>query len=93
MEIHSSQKQPTFQERNCNFCKEKYLPSGGGQKYCLRCQKVKRKESINKYKRKYYKRKKLEIALDNQLRALDTKPGDNIQVSIENGKIIVTRLP
>ena len=93
MWIHTSQKQETFQERYCNLCNEKYVPTGGTQKYCLRCKKVKRKETISRYKKRRYRGEKLRIALENQLRALDTKPGDRVQVSIENNKVIVTRLP
>src|SRR2546423_7426110 len=96
MEIHTSQKQQTFQDGQewyCNLCKEKYVPTGGRQKYCLRCQKVKAKEYKSRYNKKHYRLQKLIKALENQLRALDTKPGDNVQVSIENDRFIVTRLP
>ena len=96
MEIHTSQKQQTFQEGQewyCNLCKEKYVPTGGRQKYCLRCQKVKAKEYKSRYNKKHYRREKIWKALKNQLRALNIKPGDNFQVRLENDRFIVTRLP
>ena len=93
MGTHTSQEQQTFQEWYCNLCKEKYVPTGSRQKYCLRCQKVKVKENKRRYNKRRYRREKIWNALENQLRALDTKPGDNVQVSIENDRFIVTRLP
>src|SRR2546421_8550460 len=96
MEIHTSQKQRTFQEGQewyCNLCKEKYVPATGAQKYCLRCQKVKRKEYNSLYNKRRYRREKIWKALKNQLRALNIKPGDNFQVRLENDRFIVTRLP
>ena len=96
MGIHTSLKQQTFQEGQewyCNLCKEKYVPTSGAQKYCLQCQKVKRKESLRRYNKKHYRSEKLRIALEYQLRGLDIKPGDTIQVRLENDRFIVSRLP
>src|SRR5438046_1848289 len=92
------------QERCCHLCNEHYVPTGGRQKYCVRCrQKVMLKEyARSNYKRRVKRRRdkemldrreKLRIALEHLLPAFDTKPGETVQVCIENGKINVTRLP
>jgi hypothetical protein len=92
MGTHTSQEQQTFQEWYCNLCKEKYVPTGSRQKYCLRCQKVKVKENKRRYNKRRYRREKIWNALENQLRALGIKPGDGFQVRLENDRFIVTRL-
>ena len=93
MGIHTIHTKKTFTEWICNLCNEKYVPTGGSQKYCKQCQKVMLKEYERRNAKRKRRRKKIRNALENLIRALDIKPDDNFQVRVENGRITFTSLP
>lgn len=97
MEMHTSYKEPTFQERYCNLCNEEYVPTGCAQLYCLACRKVKKKERMKKYHIRSKLKRALEVKLKKAMELVKINEtialAREVQITEENGAVIVTVLP
>jgi hypothetical protein len=76
-----------YNERYCYLCKENYMATTGGRKYCLQCQKIMQKEYQRRTNQKHYRREKLLREMKNKILAM------GFQAYIENHTLIVSQPP